>query len=332
MSARQLILVDGRCDSRGRETLARNIAAYRKTEAHALQWTVSIFAGDTRGAVRSCSGSCGARTLPSVNQAATLKGTFALLKNPRLAFGMLSIFIYVGAEVSIGSVMANYLMLPHTLGLVAERAGEMVSLYWGGAMIGRFIGAARAALCACGSCADVLRGHSLCSWPLRPQSSAGTFAAVTLLAIGLFNSIMFPTIFTIAIEGEKGDTPQASALLVHGDCRRRNNPLDHRAPWPIVPGCRWHCSCPRLLCLDCRLWLDRPQSRHKARRAGARRLKQISQCTFRAPWVKRPPAQFVRSSRVMKKNKYSAPARWLRPPKIPAPKVPSKCSCRCPIA
>jgi MFS transporter, FHS family, L-fucose permease len=187
------------------------LAAYRQTEAHALQWPFLVFAS-LLGALALVFWFLRRATLPPVDKAASVGSTFALLKNPRLALGMLSIFIYVGAEVSIGSLMTNYLMLPHTLGLAAQKAGQMVSFYWGGAMVGRFIGSAVLrrvrpgyVLSFCAIVACVLASTS--------AVSAGLFAAITLIAIGLFNSIMFPTIFTIAIEGENGDTPQASALL-----------------------------------------------------------------------------------------------------------------------
>jgi len=150
--------------------------------------------------------------MPGAGKAATVGGTFALLRNPRLALGMLSIFIYVGAEVSIGSMLTNYLMSAHTLSLAAKEAGALVSFYWGGAMLGRFVGSAVLrvvkagnALAACAIVAALLAALS--------ALGDGMLAAVAVLAIGLFNSIMFPTIFTLAIEGENGDTPQASALL-----------------------------------------------------------------------------------------------------------------------
>jgi propanol-preferring alcohol dehydrogenase len=81
-----------------------------------------------------------ASSAPAVTRQAKLRGVFALLNRPRLVLGAVAIFIYVGAEVSIGSVMTNYLMQSTVLGAVAERAGTLVSFYWGGAMIGRFIG------------------------------------------------------------------------------------------------------------------------------------------------------------------------------------------------
>jgi len=149
---------------------------------------------------------------PQAQKAASLGGALGLLKHPRVGFGALSIFLYVGAEVSIGSLMVNYLMLDRTAGLTALEAGKIVSLYWGGAMIGRFIGSAvlsrisaGVVLCFCALMAAALATVSGLSW--------GVFAAVTLVAIGLFNSVMFPTIFTLAIEGRGEETPQVSSLL-----------------------------------------------------------------------------------------------------------------------
>jgi MFS transporter, FHS family, L-fucose permease len=136
----------------------------------------------------------------------------ALFARPRLFCGALAIFTYVGAEVSIGSLMINYLMQSRTLGLDPVSAGKLLSLYWGGAMVGRFIGSfvltrieAGTVLAACALGAASLASIS--------ALSAGMVAAVTVLAIGLCNSIMFPTIFTLAIEGLGDDTPRGSGLL-----------------------------------------------------------------------------------------------------------------------
>jgi FHS family L-fucose permease-like MFS transporter len=136
----------------------------------------------------------------------------ALFTNRRLLFGVVSIFLYVGAEVSIGSSMANYLMLSTTLAAPAQMAGTLVSVYWGLAMVGRFIGAGvmrRAnpalvlTLCACGAFAMATIS----------SLSAGMAAAVAILSVGLFNSIMFPTIFALAVEGMGERTPQASGAI-----------------------------------------------------------------------------------------------------------------------
>jgi FHS family L-fucose permease-like MFS transporter len=140
------------------------------------------------------------------------KGHAALLSNRRLMFGVVSIFLYVGAEVSIGSSMTNYLMLDRTLSAPAQTAGTLVSVYWGLAMAGRFLGAGVMrkanpslvlALCACG--AFVMTTAS--------SLSAGMVAGVTILSVGLFNSIMFPTIFALAVEGMGERTPQASGII-----------------------------------------------------------------------------------------------------------------------
>ena len=75
-----------------------------------------------------------------VERASVLRA-FDLLTRPRFAFGALCIFLYVGGEVAIGSVIVNYLMQSSVLGMSAEQAGKHVPFYWGGAMVGRFIGA-----------------------------------------------------------------------------------------------------------------------------------------------------------------------------------------------
>jgi FHS family L-fucose permease-like MFS transporter len=135
-----------------------------------------------------------------------------VLANRRLVLGAVGIFAYVGAEVSIGSSIANYLMQGSVLGLAAQQAGRLVSVYWGLAMVGRFCGTAilRVAppglvLSACAAIAATLA--------IVTGSLAGVFAAATVLAIGLFNSIMFPTIFTLAIETLEEGQEEASGVL-----------------------------------------------------------------------------------------------------------------------
>ncbi len=207
----QLILATGVAIPAAARLNSATLAAYRQSEAHALQWPFLAFAA-LLIALAVIFWVLRRATLPAVDKAASLSSTLALLKNPRLAFGMLSIFIYVGAEVSIGSVMTNYLMMPHTLGLLPKTAADILTFYWGGAMVGRFIGSAVLRSVRAGYvlsfCAIVA-----CLLAAISAVSAGLVAAAALLAVGLFNSIQFPTIFTIAIEGENGDTPQASALL-----------------------------------------------------------------------------------------------------------------------
>jgi MFS transporter, FHS family, L-fucose permease len=159
-----------------------------------------------------------------------------LLRRPRLMLGVMSIFLYVGAEVSIGSGLTNYLMQDSVLGkqaawigsgaaallspLVhqplsfngAQVAGAMVSIYWGLAMIGRFIGSA---VLAKVTPAKVLCLHALAAMVLAliSSQSAGWVAAAAVLLIGMANSVMFPTIFTLALDGLDGETAGGSSLL-----------------------------------------------------------------------------------------------------------------------
>ncbi len=135
-----------------------------------------------------------------------------LLTNPRLMLGALSIFTYVGAEVSIGSAIANYLMTSSVLAAKPQVAGSLVSVYWGLAMVGRFIGAVVLRKLQPGL---VLAGCAVGAGLLASISglSVGLVAAATILMVGLFNSIMFPTIFTLAIEDLGDETPQASGIL-----------------------------------------------------------------------------------------------------------------------
>ena len=123
-----------------------------------------------------------------------------LVKRPRFGFGALCIFLYVGAEVAIGSLVVNYLMQPHVMGLQEQAAGKLIGIYWGGAMIGRFIGSAVLRMVSPGI---VLAGVSVGAIALIALSvaTAGTVSGYSLLAIGLMNAIMFPTIFSLACEG-----------------------------------------------------------------------------------------------------------------------------------
>ena len=113
------------------------LAALRKAEAHAVQLpflgiaAVLVAVAAVFWLMRHWKGA------PQSSGYASSEPTLAFLRtNPRLALGVLSIFMYVGAEVSIGSLLVNYLMQSSTLGLAAVEAGKLVSFYWGGAMVG----------------------------------------------------------------------------------------------------------------------------------------------------------------------------------------------------
>jgi MFS transporter, FHS family, L-fucose permease len=137
---------------------------------------------------------------------------FNLLTRPRFAFGTLCIFLYVGGEVAIGSLIVSYLMQPNVLAMSSGLAGKHVSFYWGGAMVGRFIGAWLLRLFAPGkvlACAATMVVVLL----TISANTVGLVSGWSLLAIGLFNSIMFPTIFTLASEGLGKRAAEGSGVI-----------------------------------------------------------------------------------------------------------------------
>jgi FHS family L-fucose permease-like MFS transporter len=142
----------------------------------------------------------------------TIRHLLDLLRQRRFAFGALSIFLYVGAEVAIGSLIVNYLMQGTVLGLGQEQAGKHVPFYWGGAMVGRFAGAYLLRLFSPGkvlACAAA----AVLALLLISANATGTVSGWALLAIGLFNSIMFPTIFSLASEGLGPRAAEGSGII-----------------------------------------------------------------------------------------------------------------------
>jgi FHS family L-fucose permease-like MFS transporter len=139
--------------------------------------------------------------LPKIEQATCAFGVTindSIWRHPNLLFGALGIFAYVGAEVSIGSFLVSYLGQPDIAGFSAKVAASYVSFYWGGAMVGRFIGAGvlqrfktGRLLAACAFCTSILVTVSMLT--------SGHFAMWSMIAVGLFNSIMFPSIFTLGV-------------------------------------------------------------------------------------------------------------------------------------
>jgi FHS family L-fucose permease-like MFS transporter len=134
------------------------------------------------------------------HESGSILRSFALLRRRRFGFGAACIFLYVGAEVAIGSLIVNYLMQSHVLGLGEQAAGKLIPVYWGGALLGRFIGSAVLRTVSPGK---VLAFNALgaITLILLSANSAGPVSGYGLLAIGLMNSIMFPTIFSLACEG-----------------------------------------------------------------------------------------------------------------------------------
>jgi len=133
--------------------------------------------------------------------------------HPVLIAGAVAIFVYVGAEVSIGSFLVNYFGLPDIAAFSEKTAAKYVSLYWGGAMVGRFIGSwlltkfrtsvvlGTAAVIACGLVGTSILTH-------------GHTAMWAIISVGLFNSVMFPSIFTVGLTGLGPMTSKGSSLMV----------------------------------------------------------------------------------------------------------------------
>ncbi|WP_265569406.1 sugar MFS transporter [Sphingomicrobium nitratireducens] len=124
---------------------------------------------------------------------------FDLLRRTRFGYGALCIFLYVGAEVAIGSFLVNYLGQERTLGLAEQDAGKLLGIYWGGAMVGRFIGSGLLRMFSPGKILAFNAAGAILLI-LVSASTTGAIAGYSLLAVGLMNSIMFPTIFSLACE------------------------------------------------------------------------------------------------------------------------------------
>lgn len=129
-----------------------------------------------------------------------------------LRLGAFAIFAYVGAEVAIGSFLVNFLNQPHVAGIEEAEAAEYITYYWGGAMVGRFIGAFVMQRIEAGK---VLAFNAAAAVMLviLAISVSGDLAMWAILAVGLFNSIMFPTIFTLGLQNLGKATSQGSGIL-----------------------------------------------------------------------------------------------------------------------
>ncbi|MCX7874816.1 MAG: sugar MFS transporter [Melioribacteraceae bacterium] len=129
-----------------------------------------------------------------------------------LVLGAVAIFVYVGGEVSIGSFLVNYFGQPNIAGLKEAEAGKLVSFYWGGAMVGRFLGSYLQTIIKPNKYL-AFNAFVAASLVVVSMLTNGQVAMWSILAVGFFNSIMFPTIFTLAINGLGKHTGQGSGIL-----------------------------------------------------------------------------------------------------------------------
>jgi len=140
------------------------------------------------------------------------KAEGSVWEHRHLVLGALAIFLYVGGEVSIGSFLVNYFSESTIGGLTTAEAGEMVAYYWGAAMIGRLIGAVLMNYVAD---TKYLAINALIAIVMIVVSmnTSGSVAMWSILAVGFFNSIMFPTIFTLAVKGLGSMTSKGSGFV-----------------------------------------------------------------------------------------------------------------------
>ncbi len=146
------------------------------------------------------------------DQTGSIFHALTLLGQPRFAFGVACIFLYVGAEVAIGSNLVVYLAQESVWNVPHQVAGNYVPFYWGGALLGRFIGSGilrvvspGKVLATAGALAIALIAFS--------ANAGGSAAGWALIAVGLTNSIMFPTIFSLASEGLGKRSAEGSGVI-----------------------------------------------------------------------------------------------------------------------
>jgi FHS family L-fucose permease-like MFS transporter len=133
-----------------------------------------------------------------------------IFEHTRLIFGILGIFCYVGAEVGIGSILVNYIV--SCWAIEAAQAGHYVAIYWTLTMVGRFLGFYFLKTFRPANCLTFVSCSAACLVALS-MLVGNEWSPILLLAVGLFNSIMFPVTFSLSIEGLGRHTSRASSYL-----------------------------------------------------------------------------------------------------------------------
>ena len=195
---------------------AEDLAQFRHEEAGAVKLPYLMLAG----ALFVMAVTFFLLKLPSFHQAArddssepaSSGGFNVLLQHPHLVLGAVGIFVYVGAEVSIGSLLVNFLGEPDIAGLKEADAAHYVAYYWGGAMVGRFIGSVVMTWVDPGKVLAFNASAAVALIAVAVMGS-GALAMWAILLVGLCNSIMFPTIFSLAVRALGPHTSKGSGLL-----------------------------------------------------------------------------------------------------------------------
>jgi len=158
----------------------------------------------------------GSFKLPKIPQAQHKVGekvNDSIWRHPNLILGAIGIFVYVGAEVAIGSFLVNYFSQPEIGGLTEKVAASFVAFYWGGAMVGRFVGSGLLQKVNTGRLLGIC---AVCAAALVTMSMIGTghFAMYSIILVGFFNSIMFPSIFTLGVAELGPLTGDGSGIMI----------------------------------------------------------------------------------------------------------------------
>ncbi|MGF7149336.1 FHS family L-fucose permease-like MFS transporter [Sphingomonas zeicaulis] len=137
----------------------------------------------------------------------------SLWKHRNLVFGIPAIFIYLIAEIGVANLFVNFVSQPDIANLTHEQAGRYLTFLWGGMMVGRFVGSALMQRIDAGI---VLAAFSIGAFVVMLVTvfTTGPIAMWALILVGLFHSIMFPTIFTLGIKGLGPLTEEGSGLLI----------------------------------------------------------------------------------------------------------------------
>jgi len=188
------------------------LQAYRLHEAATVK-TPYVGLGIALVVLAAAIGSFKLPKIPQAQHKVGEKVNDSIWRHPNLIFGAIAIFVYVGAEVAIGSFLVNYFTQPDIGGLTQKVAASFVAFYWGGAMVGRFIGSGLLQkmntgqlLGICAVCAAALVTISMLS--------TGHFAMWSIILVGFFNSIMFPSIFTLGVAELGPLTGDGSGIMI----------------------------------------------------------------------------------------------------------------------
>jgi len=188
------------------------LQAYRLHEAATVK-TPYVGLGIALVVLAAAIGSFKLPKIPQAQHKVGEKVNDSIWNHPNLIFGAIGIFVYVGAEVAIGSFLVNYFSQPEIGGMSEKVAASFVAFYWGGAMVGRFIGSALLQKMKTGQLLGIC---AVCAAALVTISMIGTghFAMWSIILVGFFNSIMFPSIFTLGVAELGPLTGDGSGIMI----------------------------------------------------------------------------------------------------------------------